>query len=226
MRHIKCLIVAVLAFNSTVTVAAEKYALLIGVTRYEHAQMNRTPLKYPEADAKAVAELLEKSGYTVKVLLGKQATQEAIQQALKQAEGEGTEEGVVLIGMFGHGVQYGNDAYYGPFNTKVRTVKDFKGVVQREKSGDPKLEPDDASMVSMRSVLDALSICGAGSKVLLADCCREDPSAARGRAFGSNLRKEGLPPHTAALFACSENEQGFEHDEWGHGAFTKALLDE
>ena len=208
------------------TIAADKYALLVGVTKYEHAQMNRTPLKYPEADAKSVAELLGKSGYTVKVLLGKQATEKAIQEALKQAESEGTEEGVVLIGMFGHGVQSGNDAFYGPYNTKVRRVKDFKGKEVPDDSGAPKLEADPTSMVSMRSILDTLTICGASSKVLLAECCREDPSAARGRAFGSNLQKEGLPRGMAALFACSENEQAFEHDEWGHGAFTKALLDE
>ena len=226
MRTLAFLVVGFLVFGSTHVVAAEKYALLIGVTTYEHAQMNRTKLKYPEADATAVAELLEKSGYTVKVLLGKQATQAAIQETLKKAEAEGTDDGVVLIGMFGHGVQYGNDAYYGPFNTKVRTLKDFKGVIQREKNGEPKLEPDPDSMVSMRSILDALTICGAGSKVLLADCCREDPNAARGRAFGSNLQKEGLPRGMAALFACSENEQAFENDEWQHGAFTKALLDE
>ena len=30
----------------------------------------------------------------------------------------------------------------------------------------------------------------------------------------------------AALFACAENEQAFEHADWGHGAFTRALLDE
>ena len=48
--------------RSSIANAADKYALLIGVTTYENAHMNRTQLKYPEADAKAVAELLEKSG--------------------------------------------------------------------------------------------------------------------------------------------------------------------
>ena len=226
MKTFVFLVVALLVFGSTLANAAEKYALLIGVTTYEHAQMNRTKLKYPEADARAVAELLEKSGYTVTVLLGKRATREAIEEALKKAEAEGTEEGVVLIGMFGHGVQYGNDAFYGPYNTKIRRVKDFKGKDVPENKNELKVEPDPDSMVSMRSILDALTICGAGSKVLLADCCREDPNAARGRAFGSNLQKEGLPRGMAALFACSENEQAFENDEWKHGAFTKALLDE
>lgn len=223
LHQILLLILLSQNFHAT---AAEKFALLVGVSKYEHAQMNRPLLKYPEADAQAVGELLQNSGYTVVLLQGKQATQNAIEEALDNAKGEGTSEGVVLIGMFGHGVQYGNDAYYGPYNTKLREVKDFKGKVVRDDSGQIKLEPDPTSMISMRSILDALTVCGGESKILLADCCREDPSAARGRAFGSNLQKEGLPRGMAALFACSENEQAFESDEWGHGAFTKALLEE
>lgn len=219
------LLLAFLASCSS-TFAAEKYALLIGVTKYAHAQMNRNSLKYPEADADAVAELLKRSGYEVKVLLGKQATQKSIQEALIETGSEGTTDGVVLIGLFGHGVQYGNEAFYGPYETKIRGVKDFKGQDVKDDNGQLKVEPDPASMISMRSILDALTLCGAGSRILLADCCREDPSAARGRAFGSNLQKEGIPKGMAALFACSENEQAFEHDEWGHGAFTKVFLDE
>jgi formylglycine-generating enzyme required for sulfatase activity len=77
----------------------------------------------------------------------------------------------------------------------------------------------------MRSLLDSLTRSKAGSRVLLADCCREDPSAARGRnAFDSSLTTADLPDRTAALFACSRDEQAFEHDDWQHGAFTRSLL--
>ena len=35
--------------------AADKYALLIGVSKYDHAEMNKPePLKFPEEDAKAL----------------------------------------------------------------------------------------------------------------------------------------------------------------------------
>ena len=205
---------------------AAKYALLVGVTKYSHADMNRTPLKFPEADAKAVGDLLRASGYTVKLLLGKAATQKAIAAELAVAGRQGAEDGAVLIGLFGHGVQYGEDAFFGPYDTGIRTVKDATGQVIRDGQGRPKLEPDPGSMVAMRSILDALTTCGAGNRVLLADCCREDPSVARGRAFGSRLKLADLPAGTAALFACRAGERAFEHDDWQHGAFTKALLDE
>ncbi len=221
------LTLALLAIPAT-AFAAEKYALLIGVTTYENAHMNRNPLKYPEADATAVAELLKSSGYEVKVLIGKQATQKAIETELTKFEQQGTQDGVVFIGLFGHGVQYGSDAYYCPYDVKLRKVTDAKGKTVPDENGKPTLQPDPAAMTSMGRLLEALNTAGAGNRILIADCCREDPSAARGltgRAFGSSVKISDLEPGTAAIFSCSNTEQAFEHDDWKHGAFTKAFLD-
>jgi formylglycine-generating enzyme required for sulfatase activity len=207
--------------------AADKYALLVGVTKYEHSRMNDRPLKYPEADATAVAQALQRGGYEVLVLNGSKATQAAITDALRVLERQSNTDGVVLIGLFGHGVQYGETAYFCPFDTDVRTVMDSGGKVLRDGNGKELLEPDPATLISMRSLLDSLTKSKAGSRVLLADCCREDPSAARGRnAFGSSLTTADLPDRTAALFACSRDEQAFEHDDWQHGAFTRSLLNQ
>jgi sulfatase modifying factor 1 len=223
----RLLIPVVVCSMSLTAAAAEKYALLIGVTKYEHARMNASPLKYPEDDAKAVADLLKQGGYTVKVLLGKDATKAEIEAALKTFSKEGNADGVVLIGMFGHGVQYDELAYFGPYDTATRALKDFKGNTLRDKNGQLLQEPDPDTMVSMREILDAMTLSRAKNKIMLADCCREDTSQARGRnAFGSNLTTADLPEGTAALFACSRNEQAYEHDDWKHGAFTRAFLDQ
>ena len=209
--------------------AADKHALLVGVTVYRHSRMNEQSLQYPEDDARAVAKLLQDSGYEVTLLLGKQATRAAIDGAMQSIAKAGAADGVLLLGFFGHGVQYGSDAYYCPFDAGVRDVKDADGKIMREENGTVMLEPDPVTLCSMQAMLDTLTRSGAGNKILLADCCREDPSRARGlrgRAFGSSLRVDQLPKNCAALFACSEGEHAFEHDEWKHGAFTKALLDE
>ncbi|MDA8564353.1 caspase family protein, partial [Mariniblastus sp.] len=187
--------------------------------------MNLTKLEYPEADAQAVADALEKFDYRVVKLLGDAASAKNVGQALGAIAKKGDDRGVVLIGLFGHGVQYGEDAYFCPYDTALRFVTDGRGNKVRDGGGTPKLEPDPESTISMRSVLDALTACGAGNRILLADCCREDPSRARGRAFGSKLKVSDLPSGTAALFACSANEQAFEHRDWGHGAFTLELLE-
>ena len=209
--------------------AADKHALLVGVTVYKHSRMNEQSLRYPEDDARAVAKLLQDSGYEVTLLLREKAMRSAIDAAMQSIAKSGATDGVLLLGFFGHGVQYGSDAYYCPFDAGVRDVKDADGKIMRDKSGTVTLEPDPATLVSMQAMLDTLTRSGAGNKILLADCCREDPSRARGlrgRAFGSSLRVDQLPKNCAALFACSEGERAFEHDEWNHGAFTKALLDE
>lgn len=219
-------LIACILLATREAIAAEKYALLIGVTTYEHAHMNRTPLKYPEADAMAVSELLQSSGYKVNLLLGKQATRQAIEEELGRLERQGTQEGVVFLGLFGHGVQYGDDAYFCPYDVNLRKVTDFQGNPVSE-NGKPKLEPDPQFMTPMSRLLEALNTTGASNRVLMADCCREDPSAPRGlsgRAFGSSVKISDLEQGTAAVFSCSNGEQAFEHDDWGHGAFTRAFL--
>ncbi|MCR9201357.1 MAG: caspase family protein [Planctomycetaceae bacterium] len=224
VRQLVVLILGIFPFSLQAVAEPEKHALLIGVTTYQHGRMNETQLQYPEADALAVGELLKGSGYQVVTLLGPKATRDAISTELQKLSKQGTQDGAVIVGLFGHGVQYGEDAYFGPFNTGIRTVKDSNGDTLRDRNGRLLLEPDPATMTSMRSILDALTKCGAGNRLLLADCCREDPNAARGRAFGSNLKISDLPTRTAAMFACSANERAFEHSDWGHGAFTHAFL--
>ncbi|MBX3421790.1 MAG: SUMF1/EgtB/PvdO family nonheme iron enzyme [Pirellulaceae bacterium] len=211
-----------------VSQAADKHALLVGVTKYKHQAMNDKPLDFPEDDAQAIKGQLEASGYRVTTLLGFQATKQAVQDAMKKIAGQGAADGVLILGFFGHGVQYGTAAYYCPYDSTVREVKDADGKTLRDRSGKLMLEPDPASLVPMAEMLDALTLSGAGNKLLLADCCRDDPSAARSvrnRAFGSSLRVDQLPKNCAAMFACSEGEQALEHNSWKHGAFTRAILD-
>jgi len=125
-------------------------------------------------------------------------------------------------------VQYGEDAYFCPFDVKIRKVTDSAGQQVQRRNGQLVLEPDPDSMTSMVRLLEALNTTGASNRVLFADCCRDNPNAARGlngRAFGSNVKITDLRPGTAAIFSCSEGERSFEHEKWLHGAFTKAFLD-
>ncbi len=226
----RCLLTLLFLLLTPLSLSADdKYALLVGVTKYQKVQMNRLTLDYPEEDAKAVGKVLGDSGYTVKLLLGSEATGAVIEAALKEFETQGTTDGVVFIGLFGHGVQYGQDAYFCPYDTTIREVRDSAGKELRD-NGNVLLEPNPVSLVSMRRLLDALRKTGASNRVLFADCCREDPAAARGlqlarRAFGSEVKISDLEEGTAALFSCRDQESAFEHKDWGHGAFTKAFLD-
>lgn len=71
--------------------------------------MNEAKIDHLEADAVAVGKVLEASSYTVLTLLGQQATKTAIDAALQDLE---KQCGIVLIGLFGRGVQYNEDAWF------------------------------------------------------------------------------------------------------------------
>lgn len=133
-----------------------------------------------------------------------------------------------MIGLFGHGVEYEKDqtAYYCPFDTTIREVKDSQGRIVKGNDQQPLIEPEPESLIGMPELLSALRLSPAGNKAMLADCCRNSPNRPRGRAFGAKLQLKGVPENTAILFACSANEQAFESRDWGHGAFTKVLLEE
>lgn len=206
----------------------EKYALLVAVTKYKHTAMNKPQLEFPEVDATDLAKILRASGYTVDLLLGSNATQAAIQAKLSGLTRRGNDAGVVVIGLFGHGVEYEKDetAHFCPYDTEIREVKDSQDRLVYGKDQQPLIEPVPKSLVPMTDLLSGLRTCPAGNKAMLADCCRNTPNRPRGRAFGAKLQLKDVPENTAILFACSANEQAFEHRDWGHGAFSKVLLDE
>ena len=218
-----------LVFLPTIAFAQQKHALFVAVSEYKRPQKMAT-LKYPEDDAMAIRSILERTdgtGYEVTLLIGKEATKDRVLKALTEIAKKGENGGYLILGFFGHGVQYGPDAYFCPYDTNVTPVVDANGKPLFD-GNRPLLQPDEETMVPMRDMLSAMTVSDAKHKLLLADCCREDPNRARGvagRAFGSALKLEDLPLNSAAMFACSQNEQAYELDEVGHGAFTKAFLD-
>jgi hypothetical protein len=228
--------VAICSNTLTAAEPASKYALLIGVAKYDHSSMNKPePLKYPEADAQALSELLKAGGYQVDLLLGKAATQAAIREKLKLLKNQGNADGVVLIGVFGHGIETETSGpqntvikenYFCPFDTSVQLVTDNQGKPVFGNDRQQLIEPDPASLIKLSELLSTLKVAKAGHRVVLADCCRTVPNQARGRSFGTGYLANDLPDNTTVLFGCSPNEKAFEHSDWGHGAFTKCLLDE
>jgi len=176
----------------------------------------------------AIKALLDKSEYKTETLIGEEATQANIRAKLSALNKKGNTKGVVLLGFFGHGVEFEStkEAMYIPFDASRRLAKDADGKQLFASDGTKLDEPDPATLVGMSELLDALRLCKAGNKLLLADCCRNNPNAARStRAFGSSVKLSDLPRNSAAVFACSEGEEAHEDDDWQHGALTKCFLD-
>ena len=237
LRAQSWLMVVWCAFVPAFAVAADKengrYALLVGVSKYDHSAMS--PLQFPEKDATSLAELLKAGGYDVELLLGKAASGKAIRAKLEAIRTKGTADGVILVGLFGHGVEIESrdeqnvtvtEGCFCPYDTKMRVLKDAKGREIFGNDKQAKTEPEPDSLVKLSELMAAFKVAKASHRVLLADCCRTVPNQARGRSFGTGFKAQDLPENTSVLFGCSPNEKAYEHKDWGHGAFTKCLLDE
>jgi len=203
----------------------KKYALLVGVNKYEHAEMNRPqPLQYAEADVTELAELLRASDYEVDLLTGDKATKKAVDAAIANLKTRGNSDGVVLVALAGHGMQLekDKDAYFCPFDCTLReAVRDGKKAVV---DGKAVVEPDPSSLVKLTDIVNQFALSKAGTRILLADCCRNDQTSGRGRGVGSGIKTDELPANTAVLLSCSQGQQAWEDKRWGHGAFFYHVL--
>lgn len=206
---------------------AKKYALLVGVNKYDHTAMNQPePLKYAEADVKELEQLLKKSGYTVDLLIGEKATRAAIAEKIAGLSAKGNSDGVVLVALSGHGIQLEQDdeAYYCPYDARMReAVRDGRKLTDMR--GNALIEPDPRTLIKLTDIVVAFKLSPAGSRVLLADCCRNDPTSGRSpRAVGSGIRPDQLPDRTAVILSCSQGQRAWEDKKWGHGAFFYHVL--
>jgi uncharacterized caspase-like protein len=197
----------------------ESYALLIAVRQYEPSELRS--LKYTEADVEKLAEVLIAEGYpreNVRVMTQTRGAAQArllptaanirTELALMLKNMDATDR--VVVALAGHGVQLRgstDESYFCP--------------------ADARLE-DRSTLIALSQVYAALEKCGAGSKVLLVDACRNDPLTEQARDAGRPvvdlpsitrpLKKRTLGG-VAALFSCSEGEKAFEHPDLQHGVF-------
>src|SRR4051794_15645253 len=203
--------------------AGEKYALLIAVRQYEPSELRS--LKYTEADVEALAEVLVAAGYAkenVRVMTQTRGAERT--RLLPTVANIRTELGLMLknmdeadrvvVALAGHGVQLsgGEESYFCPTDARLE---------------------DPATLIPLSQVYAALEVCGAGSKVLLVDACRNDPLTARARAAGRPvvdlpsltrpLKKRPLGG-VAALFSCSGGEKAYEDPDLKHGVFFHFVI--
>ncbi|MEZ6139194.1 MAG: caspase family protein [Zavarzinella sp.] len=107
MTRLFLILLIVAMTNVTLFAAPQKFALLIGINKYRHREMNQPkPLQYAEADVTELDAMLKASGYETVLLTGDSATKEAIEKQIKLIQTKGNSDGVVLVALAGHGVQH------------------------------------------------------------------------------------------------------------------------
>lgn len=196
---------------------SKKYALLVGVNKYQHD--NLKPLRFAENDATDLAALFEKAGYEVILLSGaardetRKPTRANIDTNLRDILRKCKKGDAVVVGLAGHGVQFDGqpDCFFCPSDAR------------------PFADETD-SLVSLGKIYTEMAKSFAGVKVLLVDACRNDPmleKQASGKRGGVDADNAPRPPRgVAALFSCSAGEFAFETEKLGsgHGVFFHYVM--
>jgi TPR repeat protein len=221
---------AALAGAAPAHAAGKRYALLIGVRDYkERATLG--PLLYTENDVEELARLLDRTGSgfrgNVRVLTctrGKKDSKDAptaanIRKALAALIRGKNRNDTVLVALAGHGVQL--------------SVRDPNG--KKKDSSYAYFCPQDADLpgadyetgrhprlLLLSDLLGDLADCGAGTKLVLMDACRNE---LRTRARGLRLNKELVPEGVAALFSCKTGQVAYETNKLKHGVFFHFVIE-
>ena len=213
-------LILVISCASVPLMAAQRVALVIGNNSYTELP-ERMQLTSPVADATDVAAALKSLGYVI--ITGQaltDASREAITTATEKfaAESKGAEAAVFFYS--GHGVQVGEDNYILPTDTPKLTGMSMlknRGVLLRD------------------SIMVGLEEAGAKTKVVILDCCRDNPFSAQLEAALSGIGKSvktksvgeitGYGPGFYLAFATSPGTTASDGNGQRNSPFTAAMLD-
>jgi len=189
----------------------KSWGVVVGVSEYEKLP----DLRYAATDAKAMAGLLERKGFTVTLLINGQAGKTQILSELgeKLAKQAGPNDRV-LVFLAGHA------------DTKIlkagRQVSHFFPV-----AGDYGAMSDSALNLSMiRELIDAVP---AKQVLLILDGCHGGisgaPSQSPSPALEAQLRRTMVERSREILTACSPSQQALEASEAGMSLFASVMIE-
>ncbi len=198
--------------------AGKRYALLIGVQKYGSDDLH--DLECADKDVHDLADTLRVTGYRkgdVTVLSTREKgapTVKAIRAAIKEfVERDYRKEDTVLIAFSGHGIQVGKRFYFCPQGARI--------------PADPK-EDDLRGLISVDELYRELKACKAGYRLVLTDCCRNNPYRAprKVREVSDDLDlAEGMPRDVVMITSCSPGQKAYEDKDLGRGVFFHFVIE-
>jgi len=189
------------------------YVLSIGVSDYKDDQYD---LEFADKDASAITQVFSKQKSLFrtikqKQLLNRDATKDNILDALDWIDQESTQRDLSVIFLAGHGVNNSKGSYYFlPYDANV-----------------DKLRRTGVKWSEFKDVVTELP----GKTLLLVDSCRSgNIMGGKSRGIGENITSaiksitsEGTGQ--VIMTASTGSSVSIEDPKWGHGAFTKALIE-
>lgn len=192
--------------------------LCIGINEYQYPGIRA--LSYAEPDARGLAQMVRsRYGYETFLLLGKDATREAIGAKLREYAARLGEKDVLLVYFAGHGQvielpSHGRAGFLVPFDANL-DLNDRSNPDAWSKQG-----------LDMRQIVELIGGMKAHHVVLIADACASGFMTGRGNFSGRpDLQVLLTAPSRMVMAAATERQQAGEDDNSGHGRFTSALLD-
>ena len=206
--------------------APKRYALIIGVDRYDDSQI--TPLAGAANDAGLLAKaLVQYAGYSsenVTLLASdqpseRQPTRGNILRKLSNLAGIVPQDGLLLLAFSGHGLERNQKAFLLPADTQL--------------SRDNKLFEQTA--ISVDFLKEQIRTTGVQQVMLLLDACRTDPTSGRtnstnpltsnyARSFNFDLNNRDISAFVI-LFATNVGQRAYEYKEKKQGYFTWQLIE-
>lgn len=206
-------------------VSAKRWALVIGVDKYQDPQIS--PLKGSDNDAKLIANALVRyAGFPQDqvILLStdqpmeRQPTRVNILRRLSNLSTAVPKDGLLLVSFAGHGMERGGQAFLLPADAQISDQISFL----------------EETAISMNRVKERIKETGVGQVLLLLDACRNDPggradapnnlSNAYTNAFNFDTRNREVQAF-ATVYATGIGQRAYEYTEKKQGYFSWAVVE-
>jgi len=178
------------------------HALSVGVSVCRNEEWNN--LKYADRDAEAFAQAAGE-GAARKVLLNENATASNVRFALEEMKASVTEDDIVAIFLAGHGTVDGAGNYYMLLHDS--DVADLENTAL----------PWDDFVAALKSIRAKLVM-------VFADTCHSGSITGQ-ESVNTLIDRLNKKAGVVVFTASRGDEASIEREDWGHGAFTKALLE-
>lgn len=186
------------------------YMLVVAVNKYSGANALQLPVKDANdfrrqmtriANAQGKQRLYERP--EVKVLIDEDATQEKIREGLKWLRDNVKERDAGVIFLAGHGMSQNNSYYFVPYRAE--------SIGKTE------------NWVPGREIVDTLQNLP-GRSMFFLDTCHSGALANQAKVAGT-VNQVDEERGVIVFASATAKELAQETDEWGNGAFTKALIE-
>ncbi|MBD0373075.1 MAG: caspase family protein [Pyrinomonadaceae bacterium] len=204
---------------------AKRYAIVIGVDRYDDTQI--TTLGGAVNDAKTLANaLVQYAGFP-----GDQVTLLASDQPVERQPTRGNilrrlsnlaavipKDGLLLLAFAGHGIERGGQAFLLPSDAQVSNDVDLL----------------EQTAINVKQIKEKIQKTGVGQVLMILDACRNDPvgranadnplTPAYTRGFNFDVRNREVTAF-ATLYATAVGARAYEYKERKQGYFTWELVE-